>query len=305
METTDNRDKLPGSESILPESPLLPDTPEVIARSNHSRFWREARIVVSGFTVLCLGVLALWYVWDPEWFENQDDLVYDLGLIGGLMMLFQFIYAMRKRINALRILGNLRVWFFVHMIVGIVSPLIIIVHSRFAIESVNGGVAFFAMLLVVFSGVVGRYLYAQINFNFSGGRKELQDLHGVLHRSVLAPNPQLAPYIEKELKGFMLKAFARHKGYLAALTSSMTTGLRAGWIYMQLSNLGATPGGEAVNRLTAPEKRVLRVYIDTIARLARYNAFKQLFSLWRIAHVPVIYLLLLTGLVHVLAVHMY
>lgn len=286
--------------------------PDEVLKSHGQTFWREARVVIGFFALLTVGVLTLWYVWDEAYLDDYD-LVYDLGLYGGILMLLQFLYAMRKHIASLRQWGNLKVWFLAHVVIGVLAPLIIILHSRFDIASINGGVAFFAMLLVVFSGIVGRYLYSKINFDFAGARLDLKSLHGELRQRVLVPNPTRSPVIEQQLKVFTVTAFAPLTGYAMALWQALFIGVRARWLFLQLNRGGETAdasGGAHFNDASAslflePEKRVLKAYIYTVARIARYNAFKRLFALWRIAHVPVIYLLLVAGLAHVLAVHMY
>lgn len=299
-----------GQDQVATESPV----PESLMRNHSYQFWQEARVVVSLFTVLCVGVLLLWYFWDEEYLSNDEDLVYNLGLIGGIMLLLQFIYAMRKRIPKMRRAGNLKLWFTIHMVIGICGPLIIIIHSRFDISSINGGVALFSMLLVVFSGMAGRYLYSKISFDFAGGRADLKVLHEQLQKKVLAPNPAVAQHVSHELKTFMVSAFVIPKGYADALWQVVSIGPRARLLYGQLCTMNAQAaaqgaGGHGIptfgHSFLEPEKRILKAYVIAIARLARYNAFKQLFGLWRIAHVPVIYFLLVAGLAHVLAVHMY
>jgi hypothetical protein len=52
-------------------------------------------------------------------------------------------------------------------------------------------------------------------------------------------------------------------------------------------------------------KRQLQHYIGVLRKVALFRVYERFFSFWRNAHVPLIYLLLMSGLVHVLAVHMY
>ena len=49
-------------------------------------------------------------------------------------------------------------------------------------------------------------------------------------------------------------------------------------------------------------KTVAITYADNIAR---FGAVERLFSLWHVAHLPLVVILVLTALFHVLAVHMY
>ena len=47
------------------------------------------------------------------------------------------------------------------MIAGITAPIVIAYHASFKFRGI-AGVAFWIMLAVAISGVIGRYLYAQI-----------------------------------------------------------------------------------------------------------------------------------------------
>ncbi len=289
------------------------NVPKSVVEKDNEKFGREASIVMTIFALLVAGVLITWYLWDGSFLQNEEDLVYNLGLIGGIMMLLQFVYSARKRSAKMRRWGKLKVWFGVHTFIGLSAPLLIIIHSRFEIQSINGGVAFFSMLIVVISGVIGRYLYSQVNFDLSAGRSQLKALHQEMQERVLLPNRAVAPAIEKPLKGFMITAFSTPDNIIRAFLQAMSVGFKSKTLYLQLSQLKFrqlavegqyVPGGDVLV-FGDLEKRILKNYLGLLSKMARYNAYKQLFSYWRIGHVPLIYLLLFTGLAHVLAVHMY
>ncbi|MDH5547199.1 MAG: hypothetical protein OEZ43_16550 [Gammaproteobacteria bacterium] len=289
--------------------------PETVIQEDNKKFGREAKIVTTIFAVLVAVLLVTWYSWRDEYLMNAEDLIYNMGLIGGIMMLLQFVYSMRKRVDKMRRWGNLRFWFLFHTFIGLSAPTIIVIHSRFSIESVNGGVAFFSMLLVVISGIVGRYLYSQVNFDLKTARQELKELHQTVHAGVLQHHPDQLREIENMLKLFMLHAFANSHGVIHAFSRAFGVSIRSRQLYWALiqmrqmsapgRNDGATMAMDGTPVFDREERRLLRIYLKSLTKLARYNAFKHLFSLWRIGHVPVIYLLLITGLAHVLAVHMY
>jgi hypothetical protein len=52
-------------------------------------------------------------------------------------------------------------------------------------------------------------------------------------------------------------------------------------------------------------KGQIRTYVDATCSAAQFSTWEWLFSLWHVAHVPFIYLLVVCGIVHVVAVHMY
>jgi len=64
--------------------------------------------------------------------------------------------------------------------------------------------------------------------------------------------------------------------------------------------------------IAAERKRLRRAafaYIDrrlaATRRVAGFEAYERLFSLWHALHLPLIFLMLVAGIVHVIAVHIY
>src|SRR6266581_3813164 len=161
--------------------------------------WR-AGIVVIG---LLLVVLA-WLAASGGLYKPGDDVGYNLGLVGGLMMLSLLLYPLRKRVRLMGRIGLMRNWFRYHMVIGIVGPALILFHSTFRIGSMNGRVAFYSTLLVAASGIVGRFVYRHIHLGLYGRRLSLAETEQALQasandmRSVLALVPQA---------GSRLKAF--------------------------------------------------------------------------------------------------
>jgi len=52
-------------------------------------------------------------------------------------------------------------------------------------------------------------------------------------------------------------------------------------------------------------RKLVHRYLNSVARVAQYTAYERLFSLWHVAHIPFVYLLVVSAIVHVIAVHAY
>ena len=52
-------------------------------------------------------------------------------------------------------------------------------------------------------------------------------------------------------------------------------------------------------------RRLVDQYLHAVVRVAQYSAYDRVFALWHLAHLPFIYLLIISAVVHVVAVHMY
>ncbi|MBZ5597987.1 MAG: hypothetical protein LAN83_06665 [Acidobacteriia bacterium] len=109
-----------------------------------------------------------------------------LGFFGVLLFLGIFLYPIRKRWPWLATIGSTRHWLDIHVLMGLTAPLIVAFHSSLKFQGI-AGMAFWIMFAVSASGVVGRYLYAQIPRTLSTAelsRKELQEMQTLLAQKI-------------------------------------------------------------------------------------------------------------------------
>ena len=97
------------------------------------------------------------------------------GVIGSAMMLIMLLYSLRKRTHIFSKAGTLPAWLDIHIYLGIIGPLLIILHSTFKVHGLVA-VSFYSMAAVALSGIFGRYLYLQIPRNIQGYEISLNEL---------------------------------------------------------------------------------------------------------------------------------
>ena len=84
-----------------------------------------------------------------------------LGIFGTLLFFTIYLYYFRKRWKWLGQIGISRHWLDFHVVLGLTAPVVIAFHAAFKFRGM-AGMAFWIMLAVALSGVIGRYFYAQI-----------------------------------------------------------------------------------------------------------------------------------------------
>ncbi len=99
----------------------------------------------------------------------------NLGVLGVVLFATIFLYPLRKRISWLAKVGSTRHWLDFHIVFGLVAPVLIAFHSSFKFSGI-AGVAFWIMVAVALSGVVGRYVYAQIPRSLSDAELSANEL---------------------------------------------------------------------------------------------------------------------------------
>ena len=98
-----------------------------------------------------------------------------LGMVGAGMMVVLLLYSVRKRVKALRRAGPIARWLDIHIYLGVVGPLLIILHTAFKVGGLVA-LSFWSMIAVALSGVVGRFLYLHIPRTRAGEELSLREL---------------------------------------------------------------------------------------------------------------------------------
>lgn len=266
--------------------------------------------------LLVLAVVA-WQVARGRVFELGDDFSYWLGVAGGSLMLGQYGYSVRKHFSFARRWGPMRAWLLVHIACGVGGPMLILFHSTFSVHSLNGLVAFSCMLVVMGSGILGRYVYLRVHHGLSGRRASLKEMHAELDASSDKVQPILAfaPEVAERLKVFHDKAFDR-SGHRLGRALRFVLLARRGRAEARQTKLAL----KSVVKRTAREQRWSReqvfhhwkmscrqidAYIEAVRSAAQFGAYERIFRLWHVLHIPLLYLLFISSVVHVVAVHMY
>jgi hypothetical protein len=246
----------------------------------------------------------------------ERGLGYALGIIGGSAMLLLLVYPARKRFAALRAIGSVKVWFQIHMVLGVAGPLLILYHSNFSLGATNSNAALFAMVIVAASGIVGRYFYARIHCGLYGHRTNLAELQASAQalRAKLA-GASFVPDLLTALDAAERRMTERSRAPLRVLARPVTVSARM-WIERRrltraaVAELRATAArSRVVAERHAHFERAVRRYIarrlQATRQVVEFEAYERLFSLWHVLHLPLFFILLVAGVVHVIAVHVY
>lgn len=294
------------------ETKVVTDNAVPIAAVDRGVF--RDRLLMFALAVISIGA---WYVGELELYKADSPLGYNLGLVGGIAMALLLLYPLRKRARWMRSIVPLKYWFGAHMALGIIGPVLIMYHSNFQFSSKNGTIAFFSMLAVFVSGLVGRVIYRRIHFGLFGRKATLAELKqrlGMNGESIHSRFHKL-PKVEIRLQIFEDRATKPSASGLVRFYRAITMRSYARWTrYRCLSHLKRVikKRGNKKNWPTSERKRryqlgkeIINSYLEAVTKVAQFGVFERMFSFWHIAHVPLIFLLIVTASIHVLAVHLY
>jgi hypothetical protein len=280
---------------------------------------RSGAVTRDTWIYLLLGglILAAWQFSRMGLYSAGSDLGYWIGVAGAVMMLLLFAYPLRKRTPALARFGKAKHWFVLHMVFGVLGPVLVLAHSAFRIGSLNAGVALVSMLVVAASGIVGRVIYLRTHQGLGGEIESFEALraaHGFTEgaaRSAL----HFAPAAESRLVALQAYLGRPRDSWAAHLQRLLVVP----WTIRRQRRLIRRDAHEALRRLSLEQRweartlrsrrrrldRIVADYTTSVRRIAQLAAYTRLFSLWHVLHLPFVFLMVVCAVVHVVAVHAY
>jgi hypothetical protein len=276
------------------------------------------KAALAGYVIVGVAVAAGWWITrSTKIVDAEQGFGYWLGIVGAGLMATLLLYPLRKRWRLMHSLGATRHWFRMHMVFGVLGPVLILYHSNFSFGSLNDTVALVCTLLVAVSGLVGRYVYAKVHVDLDGHRATLEKLSenaritAVQRREAVA----LVPGLLERLAAYdatVLEAPAQASAVvLLPLKLAVTTrweAVRLTWFARsQLRVLAQRSDVVRAQRreLQASVRSFIGEHLRRVRRVAELGSYERMFSIWHVFHLPFFYMLVVAALIHVLAVHMY
>jgi hypothetical protein len=292
-------------------------TAQAIQRPGDASLRKEPQRHPPLLTLVLLLVASAWLIGRANVFKSGDSVGYWIGVVGSSMMLLLLSYPLRKYARWMQRFGRVKWWFWGHMALGLLGPWLILVHSSFRVGSLNSAVALYSMVVVVASGIVGRFIYMRVHRGLNGERTTLRALqHGAgLIESEARSWLHFAPTVEARLRTFEQRELNARSGWLTYLRQVLVLPWAQRYTYRRcLLELRALLARMAMEQRWSDEQRARRMrrsrklverYLDAVVRVAQYTAYERVFSLWHVAHLPFVVLLVVSAIVHVIAVHAY
>jgi len=222
------------------------------------------------------------------------------GIIGTLMMIVGVaIYMIRKRAKSLIRLGYLKHWLEFHIFLCTVGPILVLYHTSFKFGGIVS-VSFWSMVLVVLSGVVGRFIYIQIPRTVQGNEIDMKDLASM--REDLADKLKTEMMFDVRLLHELsyLASIDRYNSlsFLDAILFGAKDLFRIRGFYSRLNKNLAIAGFSKVIRKEIKNKAQAEIILSR--RIGRLRTMQSLFKYWHIAHLPFAITMFVIMIIHVI-----
>lgn len=253
-----------------------------------------AYLAYTGYSYYSLPLEERFYHDHHDWFKPSGLYGHGLGIIGTLLiMIGVFGYIARKRYGFLEKLIRLKYLLEFHIFLCVLGPVMILFHTAFKFGGIVS-IAFWSMVAVVLSGVIGRFIYIQIPRTIEGRELSLnevkemrEDLGAEFEKNSSGWNElreellgELRDELEKNRSLNIIQKFFSDQGLIRRIRSRLKK-----------------------ERVPAPERRR---FLKTIGkevtlsnRIQRLQTMQQLFKYWHVAHLPFALIMLIIVIIHV------
>jgi hypothetical protein len=124
-----------------------------------------------------------------------------------------------------------------------------------------------------------------------------------------------SPAISKHLLAFSEGVLNSHHGFIQSFGSAIIMGVKTRIEYWKIRRLMSHEmkvhreregWNSSYQRKVGKEAhRRIWIFLRHVRKVAEFKFYERVFSLWHVFHLPLFFMLLFTGIFHVLAVHAY
>lgn len=243
---------------------------------------------------------------EERFFESHHELLkpsgawgHGFGIIGTLMMIVGVsVYMIRKRMRRFFNLGILKHWLEFHIFLCTVGPVLVLYHTAFKFGGIVS-VSFWSMVLVVLSGVAGRFIYIRIPRSIQGQEVGMQEL--------LEKKEELSKTVRRILSEDVM-AFSQYQSFTSPerykhlnLFGAVLLYLKDVFEIRKLTN-SLEKRIRHLDLIRAEKKAVFEAAKEEIIlarRIGLLRTFQKLFHYWHIAHLPFAIAMFVIMFIHV------
>jgi hypothetical protein len=267
-------------------------------------------IYVLTFAVLVLLLVRGFSYYLTPYYERPHHPEYSLlrpagswglgfGVVGAFMMILMLTYSLRKRIKSFTHMGSLAGWLRLHIYLGIVGPVLIVLHTSFKVQGLVA-VSFWSMVVVALSGYFGRYLYLQIPRNIQGhelGLHEIEESNRALS-AMLSEEYKVGEDQLVRLDALVDVRLPQRAGLWRSLLVSFISDI--GWIFKR--RRVQKEYGEILSLPRTHLRQLMRLMRERAQlrrRILLLSRIQQLFHYWHVVHKPFAIVMYIVMTVHI------
>lgn len=257
-------------------------------------------LFVYGYSYYSTPLEARFFHPDHKTLKPSGTLGHGFGIIGSLMMIIGVTsYMIRKRNRRLFGLGYLKHWLEFHMFMCTVGPVLVLYHTAFKFGGIVS-VSFWSMTAVVFSGIIGRFIYVQIPRSIQGKELEIEELNVLSSKltsdlkNEFGVNGQLTKKLEQVNFFDNYKETSLGKSILLITRDYFVSLLLLRRFYREIHKMNISKS--KIKRI----KEMTRSKIILSRRIGMLRVMHKLFKYWHIFHLPFALIMFGIMIIHII-----
>jgi len=253
-----------------------------------------AYLIYSGYDYYRTPLEERFYDPSHDWNKPSGAFGHALGIIGTLMIVFGVsIYIARKRYNFMAKYLRLKYLLEFHIFLCILGPILILFHTAFKFGGIVS-ISFWSMVVVVLSGVIGRFIYIQIPRTIEGRELSLIEVKGMKSdlSELLKSTKGLDDEIINLITGFVQdETPSSDKVSLISKFFNDQKTIRLVKKRLKQKNIDKAERISVIN--------MIKEEISLSNKIVRLKTMQRLFKYWHVAHLPFALIMLIVLIIHV------
>ena len=237
----------------------------------------------TGYTYYSTPLEERFYHPSHNWFKPSGVYGQGLGILGTIMITFGVsIYIARKRYNFLSKYIRLKYLLEFHIFLCTLGPILILFHTAFLFGG-TVSIAFWSMVAVVLSGVIGRFIYIQIPRTIEGRALSLKEVK----------------HMKTDVAVVLTEKYKLDEHIVDSIVS-YTNEEKVSGNYKTTGNLR-----KELKRINLPKKerisilKMVKNELSLSRKIGRLETMQRLFKYWHVAHMPFALIMLIIVIIHV------
>lgn len=239
-----------------------------------------------------------------------------LGIAGLLCMVVGAgMYVARKRVPRLKKAGKLSSWLSAHIMLCLAGPTFIMYHATFNVLAPNSGVAIYSMLIVVGSGIFGKYIHGHVLQTLGGeraGLKQIEKQRVLIDLDLAGKTGVPHTLLDSIRRFFEVRSAGRNVGVFKAFGLLITLDVLERRILRDaarefktdlLTRRDLKPAQRATIEVEGLQGLATKTGFEK--RIALIEATERAFRFWHHLHLPLLVVLVITVLFHLAAVWLF
>lgn len=254
-------------------------------------------LFLTGIPYYSTSLTERFYHPDHDLYKPSGLIGHGLGIVGTLLIVIGvFSYMARKRYRFLSRFGRLKYWLEFHIFLCVLGPIMILYHTAFKFGGIVS-ISFWSMVVVVASGVIGRYIYLQIPRSIEGRELSLNEVRE-MKSDLSARIKHQFNLDEKSYNAILEYTSVNSPGQdnndnIRMIRKNKENKISIRRLKRTLRNYRLSEA--SIRGIT----RLIKNEISLNKKLQRLQSMQRLFNYWHIVHLPFALIMLVIMLIHV------